>query len=94
MLLLVQTLKNTTSFPGGSDSKDLPATQETQVWSLGQDIPLENGMATHSSIFAWKFHEQRSLEGYSPRGLDKESDTTKWLSLFTIRYPLFKKIFF
>ena len=28
-------------------------TQETQVWSLGQEDPLEQGMATHSSIFAW-----------------------------------------
>ena len=28
--------------------------QETQVWSLGQKDPLEKGMATHSSILAWK----------------------------------------
>ena len=27
--------------------------QETQVQSLGQEVPLEEGMATHSSIFAW-----------------------------------------
>ena len=27
--------------------------QETQVWSLGQEDPLEKGMATHSSILAW-----------------------------------------
>ena len=32
----------------------LPARQETQVRSLGQEGPLEKGMATHSSIFAWK----------------------------------------
>ena len=32
-----------------------PATmQETQVQSLGQEDPLEKGMATHSSILAWK----------------------------------------
>ena len=32
-----------------------PATmQETQVQSLGQEDPLETGMATHSSILAWK----------------------------------------
>ena len=30
--------------------KRLPAMQETQVWSLGQEDPLEKGMATHSSI--------------------------------------------
>ena len=32
--------------------KNLPAEQETQVQSLGQEDPLENGMATHSSILA------------------------------------------
>ena len=34
--------------------KNLPAMQETQVQSLGQEDPLEKGMATHSSIFAWR----------------------------------------
>ena len=31
--------------------KNLPAVQETQVWSLGQEDPLEKGIATHSSSF-------------------------------------------
>ena len=54
--------------------------QETQVPSLGQEDPLEKAMATYSSILAWKkAHGQRSLEGYSPRGL-KELDTTKQLT--------------
>ena len=34
--------------------KNLLAMQETQVQSLGQEIPLEKGMATHSSIPAWR----------------------------------------
>ena len=34
--------------------KSLPAMQETQVQSLGQEDLLEKGMATHSSILAWK----------------------------------------
>ena len=34
--------------------KNLPEVQETQVQSLGQEDPLEKGMATHSSILAWK----------------------------------------
>ena len=34
--------------------KNLPAMQETLVWSLGWEDPLEKGMATHSSILAWK----------------------------------------
>ena len=33
---------------------NLPAMQETQVWSLGWEDPLEKGIATHSSILAWK----------------------------------------
>ena len=34
--------------------KNLPTIQETQVGSLGQEDPLEKGMATHSSILAWR----------------------------------------
>jgi len=34
--------------------KNLPATWETQVWSLGWKVLLEKGMATHSSILAWR----------------------------------------
>ena len=44
-------------FPGGSAVKHLPAMQETQetwVQSLGQEDPLEEEMATHSSILTWR----------------------------------------
>ena len=34
--------------------KNLPAMQENQVRSLGREDPLEEGMATHSSILAWR----------------------------------------
>ena len=34
--------------------KNLPEMRETQVQSLGQDDPLEKGMATHSSFLAWR----------------------------------------
>ena len=34
--------------------KNLPAVQETQLCSLGQEDPLEEELATHSSILAWK----------------------------------------
>ena len=34
--------------------KNLPAMQETWVWSLGWEDPLEKGMATHSSILVWR----------------------------------------
>ena len=34
--------------------KNLPAVQETQVRSLGQEDPLKKGMATHSTLLAWR----------------------------------------
>ena len=46
--------------------EDPPAMCETQVRSLRWEDPLEKGMATHSSILAWKIHGQRSRAGYSP----------------------------
>ena len=41
-------------FPGRLDGKNLLAVQETQVLFLGQEDPMEKGMATHSSILAWR----------------------------------------
>ena len=41
-------------FPGGSVVKNPPAKQETQVQPLGQEDPLEEEMATHSHILAWR----------------------------------------
>ena len=41
-------------FTDGSVVKNPPAMQEMQVWSLGQEDPLEKEMATHSSILAWR----------------------------------------
>ena len=41
-------------FPGGLVVKNLPAKQEMQVRSLGQEDPLKKEMATHSSILAWE----------------------------------------
>ena len=46
--------KNTFSPMVAQTVKSLPAMQETQVISLGPEYPLEKGMATHSSILAWK----------------------------------------
>ena len=51
-------------------------TQEVQVQSLGQEDPLEEGMATHSSIRAWKILWTEEPGGYSPQG-HRESDTTE-----------------
>ena len=53
--------------------------QETWVWSLGLEDPLELEMATHSSILAWKIPWKEDSGGLQSGGL-KESDTTEWLS--------------
>ena len=50
--------------------------RKTWVRFLGWEDPLEEGMATHSSVLAWSPHGQRSLAGYSPWG-HKESDMTE-----------------
>ena len=50
--------------------------QEMPVWSLGWEKPLQEEMATHSTILAGTIPWQRSLGSYSPRG-HKESDTTE-----------------
>ena len=62
--------------------KNLPAMQETWVQSLGQEDPLEKGMATH---LPGVFHGQRSLAGYSPWG-HKESGMTEQLSMRAYPY--------
>ena len=48
--------------------KNLLAMQEMWVRSLDQEDPLEEEMATHSSILAWEIPWKRSLVGYSPWG--------------------------
>ena len=49
--------------------KNLPAMQETQaMWvrSLSEEDPLEEGMATHSSILAWRIPWTKDPAGYNP----------------------------
>ena len=55
-------------FPGGSVIKNLPAKQETRVQSLVQDDPLEKGMATHSSIPAWRIPWTEEPDGLQSMG--------------------------
>ena len=48
--------------------KNLPATQETWVWALGQEDPLEEEMATHSNILPGRIPWTQEPSGYSPWG--------------------------
>ena len=55
-------------------TKNLPAKQETQempVQSLGQKDPLEEGMATHSSILAWRIPWAEEPGGLQSTGLER-----------------------
>ena len=54
--------------PSSSAVKKLPAKQETWFRSLGQEDPLEEGMATHSSILTWKIPWTEESSGLQPLG--------------------------
>ena len=56
-------------FIGGSKVKNLPAMQETWVQSLGWEDPLEEGMATHSSILAWRISMDRGAWWATVQGI-------------------------
>ena len=51
--------------------KNLPAKQETWVWPLGQEDPLEKEMATHSSILAWEIPWTEETDGLQSMGLQR-----------------------
>ena len=52
----------------GQMVKNLPAMKETQLLSLGWEDPLEKGMATHSSIFAWRISWTEEPDGLQSIG--------------------------
>ena len=66
-------------FPCGSAVKNPRALQEMWVQSLGREDPLEEGMATHSSILAWKAPWTEEPGGLQSMGLHS-LDTTEQLS--------------
>ena len=68
-LVLVHQLSHL--FSRGSVVKNLPAIQETLVQSLGQEDPLEKGMATHSSILAWRIPWTEEHSGLQSMGLQR-----------------------
>ena len=57
--------------------------QETWVRSLGQEDPLEEGMATRSSILAWRIPMDRGVWGATVHGVTKSRTQLKQLSTHT-----------
>ena len=53
--------------------KNLPAMKETQVRSLGQEDPLEKGMAAHFSILAWRIAGTEEPGGLQYMGLQSQT---------------------
>ena len=59
--------------------KNLPTMQETWVWSLGQEDPLEKGMATLSSILAWRILWTEEPGGLQSMGLQSWTPLSDWI---------------
>ena len=51
--------------------KNLPAMRETQVQSMVWEDPLETGMATHSTLLAWRFPWTEKPGGLQSMGLQR-----------------------
>ena len=71
----------TWALPVAQMVKNPPAMRETWIQSLGWEEPLEKGMATHSSILAWRIPWTEEPGGLHSSWGCKESDTTERLSL-------------
>ena len=63
----------TASFPSGSAIKNPPAMQEMRVQSLDQEEPLEKGMATYSSLLAWRTPWTEEPDRLQSRGLQSQT---------------------
>ena len=61
-------------FPGGSTVKNLAAILKMQVQSLGQEDPLEKGMAIHSNILSWRIPWTEEIGGLQSMGLQRAGD--------------------
>ena len=61
-------------------AKNLPAMRETWVQSLGWEDPMEEGIATHSSILAWRIPMDRGTWWATVHRTAKKLDMIQWLS--------------
>ena len=80
------------SFLAAQTTKNPPAMQETWVQSLGREDLLEKGMATHSSILAWKIPRAEEPGGLQSMG--SQSWTRLSNSHFHFQFPEYVVLFF
>ena len=67
--------------------KNLPAMQEIWVWYLNQEDPLEKGMATHSSVLAWRIpgtEEPGGLQSMGSQRFGQDWTTNTFTSAFSL----------
>jgi len=72
--------------------KNLPEMQETWVQSLGQKVPLEKEMATHSSLLAWRIPWTREPGGLQSIGLQRvrhDRATNTFTFIHTVQHLAF-----
>ena len=73
--------KEEMDFPGGSVVKNLPARQEMRVQSLGWEDALEEEIAAHSSILAWRIPWTEEPGGLQFMGPQRVGHDVTWLTL-------------
>ena len=84
--ILCEVLNRAGGFPGDIVVKNLPIMQDTMVWSLGEEDPLEKEMTTHSSILARRIPWTEEPDGLQSMGLqrlghDWATNTHPWIEL-------------
>ena len=66
--------------------KNLPAIQEMQVWSLGQEDLLEEEMGTHSSTLAWRIPWTKEPGGL--QSMESQTVGHDWSNLAYTQFPI------
>ena len=83
-------------FPGGSVVKNLPGMQKMQerwVWTLDREGPLEEGMATHSSILAWRIAWTEKPGGLQSTGFQRVGhDWSDWPRMRSLKPNCFNVV--
>ena len=78
---IAESYSNSMGFPSGSAVKNLPGIQELQFRSLGREDPLEESMATHYNILAWRIPWTEEPGGLHPIGSQRVRHNWSKLSM-------------